>query len=157
MTECRAEGNAIHLLNLALAQPSHSRRCTTQVLQGYVICLSPPPTSILSVLGTGIYMHVLINAVFLVFSLCFLGNPGVYCTLVSMYETVSWHRPSDVRPRQSPRLTKTEEQTNPELKAPIQGPRGEFLRGKSDSFSPLLDCPGAQVFFAGGACAGGRH
>lgn len=31
MAECR-EGNAIHLLNLVLTQPSHSRRCTTQVL-----------------------------------------------------------------------------------------------------------------------------
>jgi hypothetical protein len=66
-----------------------------------------------------------------------------------MYETVFWHRPSDVRPPgQSPRLTKTEEQTCPE---PTQGTdpgtsRGEFLKGKSDSFSPLLDCPGAQVF-----------
>lgn len=42
MAECR-EGNAIHLLNLVLAQPSHSRRCTTQVLPPlYVICLSVP-------------------------------------------------------------------------------------------------------------------
>lgn len=40
MAECR-EGNAIHLLNLVLTQPSHNRRCTRQVPPP-VICLSVP-------------------------------------------------------------------------------------------------------------------